>query len=246
MSDYQSKLLIINSKDRISGSINQFHVNIHNNHLHSVKKIVLINASTINSEYNINTKNNTLYCREDAVAYADITLPVGIYNSDDLITAMNLLLPTGVVMSFSTGTDNRFIFTTDGVTTFDMDYSNSRMSDVLGLTDSILIPISTAQPMQAIPNLVGLQTVHIRTHAIAQSNSIVSDNSQQSIISSFSVPVECGFGSALLYHNENHSSDHMTYVGTNNLNNIDISILDQNLQLCELQKDISLTFKIYF
>ena len=239
----ETKLLVVNSKDRNNGTINNFRITLNNNHLDNIKRVILISSTFMNSEYNVNQKNNVLSYQLNGGGFVDYTLPEGNYGSNDLTTALTAGL-AGITVSLSNDNKDVFEFTTDGATTLDINFANSSMSELIGLTSDKALAITTTAQMDTIPDLSGLSIVHVASKALSHSNSLLSDNKHNDVISS--IPVIADFGLPNVYSNDNHLGDHMIYKSTNNLNSIDIKLLDNNFEECLLQKDIQLIFKISF
>jgi len=238
----QSRLLMINSDDRDSGTHNNFRVSINNYRLDRTLQLSLTGATFLNSEFNIKTGFNTFSYEVDATPYS-VVIPIGQYSSTELIAYLDANAPT--LTTTLTANSNFFQFVTSGTDlSIFGEASGTTMFRILGITQDNTASGNT-KTADTIPNLSGLALVNVSSNALGASNSISSDSNHAHIISTVPVPNDVDFGERVTYNSDTTNDlDNITYLTEQNIRNIDIQLLDQDLNECQLQTNIVLVFKI--
>ena len=244
---FKGKLVQISSKDKIQSTqtTSDFTVNLdqHDLNIHRTHRVELVNAVIPNTEYNINTKNNTFDYNLTGTPTV-YSVPVGIYTTDTLITALNAET-TGVVWTQDALTDKITATTAGGVTFVATDQT---LMDVLGFTSGIInIVAASAQTGSSLPDVNGLDIVYIMSRSLASNNGISSDGRGKDILSA--VPIDIAFGSNQVFHSNTSSEDSSIIYAPHpiDISNIHIQIVDKNFAVCELNgHHVQLVFKIYY
>jgi len=125
------------------------------------------NLTLLNSLYNINTSNNTIFIYQSGTAYSGTITP-GAYNASSLPTAVATALNaiTGVSGTFScTYSTSTFLLTiTNSTTAFQMNFNNSNQigcADVLGFPRQLSSSAATSQTGSNAVNFNPFQSLFI-------------------------------------------------------------------------------------
>ena len=186
------------------------------------RKIIILNAQIPVSFYNINYSNNVLNYSVSSV-WNSITVPVGNYNANSLITVMtSLFLADGYTITITINKLNG-ILTFTATTSFTFNLNGSTIFKTLGLSsavhNSLLNIITCDYPL----NLLGIKNIKIKSKNL----SILSYDCVNKGLSSTltTIPVDSPSFGLILY--ENKSNDKFTLTN-DNINEIDIQLCDEN------------------
>lgn len=98
-----SKLLVINSKDRINGTSTNFEIlfrqYLNNDHNAQPKHIKLVGCQFSNCIYNVNSNNNRITFFETTGTSQTVTLTPGIYTGSTLLTALTTAMTAASTVS---------------------------------------------------------------------------------------------------------------------------------------------------
>jgi hypothetical protein len=237
----QSHLIIVNSSHRESGDHNNFTVVFNNNNLNQVKHVSLVASRFLNSQYNITINNNVFEYTVDATLYR-VIVPPGQYTYTDLEQYFIVSVPTITISLIPITNKIQFVTTGAALT---IHASSSTIRRVLGISTEDIVSATNTIVADMIPDLSGLSMIHVSSQELAHNNSIVSDNSHGSIISS--IPIMAGgFGLPIVYEsNTDDQSDNLSFKTPQNLNRLTIQLLDHNHELARLQTPVMLIFKIF-
>lgn len=244
----KTKLIRISSRDAgVNETDDNFtvHLSQQDQSVHEVVGISLVGAIIPNKVYNVNKNNNILIYD---VGGGDVmyTLPIGIYTVNTLINALNIEFLGNVIVTQDVLTD-KLIFTTDGVTTLTLYYINdrpvSKMSDLIGLSDTLIIAPATGLPLQHLPSLNGLDAVLIHSATLGQGNTLSSSQRGLHVIAM--VPIRVPFGFNEVY-DESIESSKIIMDYPRNVETIDIRITDQHNQSLNLNGEVDLFIRIYY
>lgn len=224
-----SKLLRINSKNRTNpSSSNQydFTVNFDSSDLNQSTRVVLKSITVPNTQYNINTNNNTI----DYNGVSSVSIPVGNYSLSELITAIETAFSAiNVVVVSQDNTTKKLTLTFTSNIVLD---DTSSMKYVLGFIDTT--SSATAQVMPNLPSLEGLQKVFVKSSKLSNSSAMI-DSSKQSLNIFTEIDIDVPFGYfAHRFIDDLHTSDELTFSQPKNLTDIDIKLYDQDLNPLEL------------
>ena len=242
----KGKLIQISSKDRlqVTQTSSDFTVNLdqHDLNIHRTHRVELVNAIIPNTEYAINTKNNTFDYNLTGTP-TTYSVPIGIYTTASLIVALNTET-TGVVWTLSALTNKITATTAVGIT---LVASDQTLMEVLGFLEDINISANSAQTASSLPDLSGLDIVYITSRTLANDNAISSDGKGKNILSA--VPIDVAFGNNQVFHSNTSSEDSSILYSPHprDISTIHIQIMDKNFQVCELNgHQVQLVFKVYY
>jgi hypothetical protein len=253
-----AKLVRISSHDRASDSESQYDFKIYTNDyfLNQIRKVIVKSISIPNTEYNVNSKNNTL-TYDIGAGDVSVSIPVGQYgNLTTLYDAVALALlngPDAIVMTYvidaltnkATLTFGVPIILRGGTSGIELIDTKSTIGHVIGLSDEDTASL-LVHPLPNIPDLSGLTKVYVASKALSVSSSMVSSNLvQANVISEINVDQPYGFW-IHVDRPEIEITDESTSTIPNNLSSIDIQLLDQKLRPVDLQGiDVYITLCVY-
>jgi hypothetical protein len=119
------KIIVINSRDKISGTNSNFTVQFNDSISQEVVKIIVKEVYIPNQFYNVENdgkrKNNTLVLNQNGAGNVTVTIAEGQYNIDTLITslkaAIDLVLIDNAIVTITKNTlTNKLTFTFSGAT----------------------------------------------------------------------------------------------------------------------------------
>jgi hypothetical protein len=187
--------------------------------------ISLLNAQIPVSFYAVNYANNVLYYTISSITY-QITIPVGNYNSNTLITQLETVFlgnshtftitlnnQTGILTFVNSTSDFTFLSSTSGTTCY----------NVLGTGNSTLSSSSMTLTMPYPMNVLGQTKLKIYSKALPTKNY---DYGNGNVLAT--IPVNVPSYSLITWEN---SSNHTNILNTRMINQIDISIYDQDNNL---------------
>jgi hypothetical protein len=183
--------------------------------------VTILDAQIPVSFYIINSSNNSFAVIKSGISY-NLTIPVGNYNGNSLITELKtqfssyVATTATIVLSRTTG---KLYFTFTDYITFN--YSTSTCASILGFTQNISgTSFVLPQPL----NLLGIKRLTVKSDALA--------------VSSYSSYNSGSSSSLLTIPNDVAQFDMIAFVNQNSLNNsvlntkvvdiIDIQIIDEN------------------
>ena len=233
----ESRLLRISSKDRSLESPSKYQITYktNDNDLHQIKRVVLKSAIIPNSQYNIHQYNNTFYF--DGEPYI---IPVGQYTITMLISTLANTIP-GLAISQSPLTKKLTL--TYGSPFSVLVNDENPLARVLGITEDVE-DVSTYS-CKALPDLSGLENIYIASQTLSNHSAMIcNDKQKQSIFCSVGVNVP--FGQTMILEEDSVSLDYTDFYGPRNISTIDISLLDENNNVLDLNGlDWVLTFRVY-
>lgn len=252
MIQLRTKLLRVSSKDRDTTNPNEsnssFSVEIPDYATNRVSRIETIYASCPNIFQNVTSLNNTIRVIKTtgAVVY-DVTIPEGQYNVTQLATILQDTISTainpdslGVVVSTASG-DSRTIlrFTWVG-DTYAIDYDNSTIRDVIGLTADI--GPAVFYDLQSEVNLTGVSEVYIHSKDLSQSNTAEAQGtfSALDVLSLAETP----YGAVVGHYYKDPTMHHVDYApfqSERNLTKINIRLRDSEGNLLTLPDNFYFT-----
>ena len=235
MSIEKSKLLLINSHDRTSGSNTDFSIDISNQL--TLENVVGISVKSISCEhgfYNVAGENQLLrYQDGDSGLVETVLLPLGQYDVDTFMTMLvaEFQSQKGITLSIALN-ENDYRLTIDSpsksigwLTERSRPVSNPA-GDLLGITEE-LAPQIGPQVMPSPVNLLGPQTIYIMSNALALGQGIRTGSTggqSASILDAFSV---AGYEWGTLVHTRSQdlSIDGVVYGKPRTLKSVDIKLV---------------------
>lgn len=210
-------LLVINSEDQ---DPNNFVFNVNSHLLQDVKQVSLVGVYLLNDQYNVNEGNNSITFPAETLA-----IPVGQYTYTELETYINSNNVSGAVLSKDALTG---LVSVAGVATV----SPAGIGWYLGFPEALA-------EGSRIPNLSGLNLLHVSSTDLAAGNSLSADG-QGSIIGA--VPVSVAYGEFLTYASS--ELDLVVHRSQLHMQSIHVRLLDDRMQPAYLQNPITIVLKI--
>ena len=252
----KEKLLVVNSKDRISGSNSDFEVLFNDSSCQQVLKCLVKDCFIPNLFYNINDANNTLEFKQNAEANQTVTVPIGQYSIDQLITQLkssidSKLIDGAIVTITKHPTLYNLIFTFTGAlspanntVTFFKDLS--LINDVIGLTSDV--GPSTVLNMPSPFNLKGVDLVQIHSPQVAEVHGL--DGGASGYISLLETEslTQTAFGTVAHRQNNDDELAMLLYEQPRNISRVGIVLRDESGLRLELPDNayITVILKIFF
>lgn len=227
-------ILLLNSKNRSSGTVEDAVFHLNENELHESHHVMLKDIVIPNTIYNIDSKNNTLDYDINGVAKS-VNIPVGFYSLTDLITALNTA-QTDLV--FSENTFLKKLSVSSGTNSFIK--ITSSIAPVLGaITQNTP---ATNYTLSNFYNLNKTNYIHIISNLAEPDALISSNNKKYSVIAS--IPVLYSFGFILNQTENIDTQDMSKHISNINLSTINMRLVDDNFETINLNGsdwNISLT-----
>ena len=190
------------------------------------RQITLQNAQLPVSFYIVNYTNKTFVIKFGATDYT-ITIPVGNYNANTLITAIQsaiLTATTNVVSVAISKISGIFTFTSSLAFTLRSSLSTFTMRTILGLDRTDLVATFTTSYNATLPypcNLLGTKLIQVNSPVISGNNYSSNLNGQTTLLAT--IPVQAPSFGLILYFD---TGDTRVSFNNNNLDGIDIDIID--------------------
>lgn len=240
-----SRLLRVSSKNRASNSVSRYNVkyNTNDRDLHNVKRIALKSAIIPNTQYNINSNNNTFYM-VNTISGPTYTIPVGQYTITTLMAAIQSAVGGGFTLT-QDATTQLLTFTAGGVDTLTMtsDPSTNPMAPILGITTDSGAVASYTTP--SLPDLRGLTSIYVASQALTNHTSM-SDSAKNKQNIFCTIPVNVEFGGSVSLEEDETTLDYVIFDSHKNISTIDINLMDEDLNTLELNGlDWTLVFRVY-
>jgi hypothetical protein len=212
------KLIVVNSRDKISGSNTDFTVQFNDSLSQEVLKIIVKEIYIPNQFYNVESegkrKNNTIVLNQNGLGEVSAIIIEGQYNIDSLIvalkTAIDAVLVDGAIVTITkNNTTNTLIFTFTGSATI----ANNNVSFIdTSLIKSLIgfdatIPQATTLNMPYSWNLNELQYVQVHSPELASTYGMdAGANTTINLLETVSL-TSAGFG-AVAYKQSNDNELH--------------------------------------
>ena len=248
------KIIVINSRDKISGTNSNFRVQFQDSISQEVLKILVKDVFVPNQFYNVDADNNTLDLNQNSRGLVQAIVTPGQYNIDELITALktaiDAVLAGGVMVAISKNTNtNKLTFTFTGGVPADHNVSfldTSTMKELIGFNATI--PQNTVVTMPNPWNLNPLQYVQIHSQALASNHGMDGGaNTTIGLLETVSLN-ETAFGGVAHRKNDDDELSEIIYDDQRTLNQIDIKIRNASGKILTLPDNhhISIMVKAYF
>ena len=251
----QSKRLVINSRDKQTGTNTNFTVQFNDNITQSVVKIQVLDVFIPNQFYNIDSSNNYIEYKQgiNLVNFNDTITP-GQYNIDQLITALetkiNAQLTGGAATTITKNEfTNQLTFTTAGAVPVNNQLQlidTSTIKEILGFEqttgslDILTLPFAW--------NLNPLQYVQVHSQDLASSNGLDGGASATiSLLETVSL-VETPYGGVAHYEALDSELVEIIYDDVRVLNQIRIKLRNASGRLLELPDNhhVTIIVKAYY
>jgi hypothetical protein len=256
----KEKILVLNSKDKQSGTNGDFTVLFNDSSCQQVQKVLIKEIFVPNLFYNIvndgTRKNNTLTFSQNGGANVIVTIPEGQYNVDVLITtlknAIDLVLLDGAIVTITRdATTYKLTFTFSGAGTpannnVQIFVAGSTIANVIGLeNDTASTNISV---MDNIYNLVGSEYVQVHSPQVGEVHGLDAGASGYiSLVDTISLS-GFPFGTTAYKQNNDDELAEILYEQPKNLSRITIVLRDEqgNKLALPSNANCSVMLKIYF
>ena len=249
------KIIVINSRDKISGTNSNFRVQFQDSISQEVLKILVKDVFVPNQFYNVDGDNNTLDLIQNGLGLVQAVVTPGQYNIDELIialkTAIDALLIDGCVVTITKNTNtNKLTFTfTTATNPLNNNVSfvdTSTMKELIGFTDTLAQNAVLTMPNPF--NLNPLQYCQIHSQALASNHGMDGGaNTTIGLLETVSL-TETAFGGVAHRQNNDDELAEIIYDDSRTLNQIDIKIRNASGKILTLPENhhITVTVKAYF
>ena len=190
---------------------------------------LLININSFqftNTFYTVNEYNNKLYYVYESMpfSYNTVTLTMGNYNIDTLISHLNTLLTGLFTFSYNVTSYKITMISLNGpFKLIDLDGQYKNIYEVLGFNDAGTSPYSTSVTSPYMYNLMSVQTLHICVNNLTLDNLFVRNTPRHSILAS--IHITSTFGDTQVYFNNNNFQ---YKISDSLISQLNIIILDQD------------------
>lgn len=252
----KEKIIIINSKDKYSGTNGDFEIFFNDSSCQQVSKLLIKDCFIPNLFFNVvSDYNNVLQIKQSTNPFTvNIIIPEGQYTIDQLIAELKLKIDAGLISGtvvtitrdqtaytlkfvFSTGTDNLVSFIYGG---------NTTMSDIIGLTETTA-SLSTFS-LLAPYNLKGVEYVQIHSPTLAEARGLDGGaNGYISLLETVSL-ANTAFGAIAYRQNNTEELSSVIYTQPRNISRIKIVLRDDTGRrlVLPVNAHMSIMIKIYF
>jgi hypothetical protein len=179
------------------------------------------------SFYNINTSNNTLKYSVLSNIYT-ITIPVGNYTVNNLLSQLKLIFPNDFTISYS-GINNKFTFThasQDFIFIYQSNFIESTCLGILGFSNDYQYSLNKVLVSNTMANLCPTRCLHISSTFLTQNISIMAPNNSNLLCS---IPITVNPYTIISYPNNNFKVN----LNTNIINSVQIKLSDQDGNLLD-------------
>ena len=242
-----SKLVRVSS----TGSVNpaKFKVDLDPDvHLRNVKKISLKSIRFPNYQYNIQEGiNDTLIIESVADGTQTLTISPGFYNTAELMTvietAYNALAITGTMTVSQAAYTYKITIAMAGDT---FSLTDANILATLGYTEQT--SAAASHTAEAIPQLHGLESVHLVSKRLSSDNIIHSNNSLSNQATFCEIPVTVPFGAQNIYISDNDDINSVVYPHPREISTVDIELHSEDGRLLNINPmhDVEVFFKIFY
>lgn len=251
----KEKILVINSKDKQSGTNGDFTLNFKaDSSTQQVLKVLVKDIFVPNVFYNITTANNTIEIKQNAQANQLINIQIGQYNITQLITELKadidaVLIDGATVAITQNPLTNILNFTISGATLpanndFIIFLNGTTLRDIIGLSQDTLF--GSSHDMNNPVNLNPLQYVQVHSSDIAYLHGL--DKQRLiSLIDTVSLS-DAPFGSVAYKQNNDDELCEILYDEPRNLSNVKIVLRNEDGTKLILPENhhFSMTLKVYY
>lgn len=235
MNIQKKHILLLNSKDRSSGTATDCVFHLNENDLHEAHHVMLKDIVIPNTIYNIRTTNNTLDYDIGGVAKS-VNIPVGHYSLTDLITALN---GAQADLVFSNNTFAKKLNVSSASNSFIK--TSSTIKKVIGVT--VQNTPATSYTLDSFYNLNPTNYIHVISNLAEPDALVASNNKKYSVIAS--IPVTYGFGFVLNQTEDRDTQDVSKHNSHLNLSTINMRLVDDDFQTIDLNgSDWSISLSI--
>ena len=224
MNIQKKHILLLNSKDRSSGTATDLVFHLNENDLHESHSVMLKDIVIPNTIYNIRTTNNTLDYDINGVAKS-VNIPVGNYSLSDLVTALNTA-QTDLV--FSSNSMLKKLMVSSATVSFIK--VSSTIKKVLGVTTQNVPAVSYT--LDSFYNLNPTNYIHVISNLAEPDALVASNNKKYAVIAS--IPVLYGFGYILNQTEDRDTQDISKHNSHLNLSTINIRLVDDEFETIDL------------
>ena len=178
------------------------------------------------SFYNINSSNNILQYSFDAITISTLTIPIGNYNVNNLLTVLKNNISSGFTITYDS-IKNKFTFS--HTTTNFMFMSSSTCLQILGFTPSVTVSsLSLSLTSINCVNVYNIKNIQVNSNLITYNINKLQKNNYCILCS---VPITCTPFSLIEYINR---TNFKTNLFLNRISNIKIKLTDDNGNLIDL------------
>jgi hypothetical protein len=262
-----SKLLRINSSNRISGTNSNFTVDLGSS-LQQVSQVSVATVQFYNVFYNITANpsdsnqpetspvtgsNNRIDYKTSLPSSGSIFLTPGYYSATDLVTELtsvfSIIAGEAVTFTFDS-INNKYSVQTTAITLTIIDPANGQNDspmEMLGFTYTNGVITITPTPLQAkfIPNMVHVSIAYLASSALSPMNSVDEKGLSSNILQP--INVTSAWGELNLFECKVDELCELIYPRTRILNRIDIQLVDHEGRVLDLQStELNIELRVWF
>jgi len=236
----RSKLLRISSEDRGSTQTNDnFSINLNNSSFVQNTSGVVVKSVSFRHNFpnlfSTTASHNNVFTMTFNTVDIDVTVPVGWYNSTELIgvlaTAINA--HASVTNAFTVSLQvapvpalsRKIVFTASGGDTFALltKDSGNTMAHILGIIETTAEDINS-KTATSTPDLAGIKSVYVCSSQLSDNNLVASSNSGEVTDVLVHIPVKVGFQEQIIYESYDDSLDTIAFKNSKNINSFGIKL----------------------
>lgn len=242
----ESSLIVINSKDRINltDQTSNFSVNIGSD-VH-IQSFAVKSVSLTNIQYNVNSHNNTITTLIDGVTRTH-TVPIGQYTTNTLMAALKVAIDTDFGAAIVDFTQSPL---TQKITaTFDLESQiivpanrGLSLAQLIGFNSTTVTSLELVAP--GVPKLQGTYNYYIQASPNIGCQCTLSSSAPRTMLTE--VPNDVSFGNQIIYEPNDFSYGKQRFATEQPINQISISVLDDNMRNVDLQgTDVVIVLKLF-
>jgi len=256
----KEKILVVNSKDKQSGTNGDFTVQFNDSSCQQVQKVLVKEIFVPNLFYNIENdgtrKNNTLVLSQNGLPNITVTIPEGQYNVDLLVVALKsaidtVLIDSAIVTITRSSTTFKLTFTFSGAGTaannnVQFFVAGSTIANAIGLENDTAS--TNVLVMDNVYNLIGTEYVQVHSPQVGEVHGLDAGASGYiSLVDTISLS-DTPFGGTAYKQNNDDELAEILYEQPKNLSRISIVLRDEQGNKLSLpsNSNCSVMLKIYF
>jgi hypothetical protein len=182
--------------------------------------------------YNINRNNNRLHLPNTLSLDTDYIIPEGQYTTETLIAALELVLPSTTITQDSLTQKLTFTMAGGQFSVFS-DRDVNPMCEVLGMITSSTSMVNV-YTSEALPDLAGLNNIYISSQTLSNHSAMIASEKLKKDIFC-NIPIDVPFGVTKISDEDETSLDYSVFSSRKNISSIDITLLDENNDVLDLQ-----------
>jgi hypothetical protein len=256
IANQKSRLLRISSEDKVDGTNTRFTINFgaEGGTLDNIYGYLVKHISCPNLFKNVPAYANTIRVIKTtgAVVY-DVTIPVGQYTVSQLATALQDNITTaigpdsvGVVVSTASGDSSTVLRFTWVGDTYSIDYDNSTIRDIIGLTEDI--GPAVFYDLQSEVNLIGESELYVHCREL-NPNGLTESGGSFSVVDVLNLDVPYGaVAYSDYYDDEMHFKKYYPYITPRTVRTLNIVLRNRQGRVLTLPDNFyfNMILKVFY